>query len=176
MCIMYLGHTHNFNKAPAEVTDAFGVGYDYSSVMHYSSTAFSRNNQLKTIVPKVSTIYNINYRYKCSRRFSVTPMIDWRKKLKKETHTFCELHEPHWLYTYMSVHVRRIHQTVAFWILLAESSRVTPERNSVREKVSVRRTFWKSGGCTNAVIALAFMILLSMIIIDSTRWYLQYNI
>ncbi|KAM0734297.1 Zinc metalloproteinase nas-8 [Formica fusca] len=45
-------HTHNFNKAPAEVTNAFGVGYDYSSVMHYSSTAFSKNNQLKTIVPK----------------------------------------------------------------------------------------------------------------------------
>lgn len=57
---MYLGHTYNFNKAPAEVTDAFGVGYDYSSVMHYSSTAFSKNDQLKTIVPKVSTIYNIS--------------------------------------------------------------------------------------------------------------------
>ena len=51
---MYLGHTHNFNKAQPEVTDAFGVGYDYDSVMHYSSTAFSKNNQLKTIVPKVS--------------------------------------------------------------------------------------------------------------------------
>ncbi|KYN01688.1 PREDICTED: zinc metalloproteinase nas-4-like [Cyphomyrmex costatus] len=46
------GHTHNFNKAPPEITYAFGVGYDYGSVMHYSSTAFSRNYQLKTIVPK----------------------------------------------------------------------------------------------------------------------------
>lgn len=70
MCIMYLGHTHNFNKAPAEVTDAFGVGYDYSSVMHYSSTAFSKNNQLKTIVPKVSTIYIMYHCYnKCPRLF-----------------------------------------------------------------------------------------------------------
>ncbi|KAL0119849.1 hypothetical protein PUN28_007937 [Cardiocondyla obscurior] len=50
------GHAHNFNKAVPEVTHAFGVGYDYGSVMHYSSTAFSRNNQLKTIVPKVSKI------------------------------------------------------------------------------------------------------------------------
>jgi len=54
MCIMYIGHAHNFNKAPPEITYALGVGYDYGSVMHYSSTAFSKNNQLKTIVPKVS--------------------------------------------------------------------------------------------------------------------------
>ncbi|XP_011867256.1 PREDICTED: zinc metalloproteinase nas-4-like isoform X1 [Vollenhovia emeryi] len=46
------GHAHNFNKAPPEITHAFGVGYDYGSVMHYSSTAFSKNYQLKTIMPK----------------------------------------------------------------------------------------------------------------------------
>lgn len=51
---MHIGHEHNFNKASPEVTHAFGVGYDYSSVMHYSSTAFSKNYQLKTIMPKVS--------------------------------------------------------------------------------------------------------------------------
>lgn len=51
---MHIGHAHNFNKAPPDITNAFGVGYDYGSVMHYSSTAFSKNYELKTIVPKVS--------------------------------------------------------------------------------------------------------------------------
>ncbi|KAL6428195.1 hypothetical protein ACFW04_008498 [Cataglyphis niger] len=62
------GHTHNFNKAPAEVTDAFGVGYDYSSVMHYSSTAFSKNNQLKTIVPKGNTREKLGQREGFSKK------------------------------------------------------------------------------------------------------------
>lgn len=53
MCIMHLGHSGNFEKASRETTDAFGVGYDYSSVMHYSSRAFSKNGQ-PTIVPRVS--------------------------------------------------------------------------------------------------------------------------
>ncbi|XP_011164234.2 zinc metalloproteinase nas-4 [Solenopsis invicta] len=46
------GREHNFNKSTKEITTTFGVGYDYGSVMHYSSTAFSINNQSKTIVPK----------------------------------------------------------------------------------------------------------------------------
>lgn len=51
---MYLGHSNNFEKASRATTDAFGVGYDYGSVMHYSSTAFSKNG-LPTIVPRVSS-------------------------------------------------------------------------------------------------------------------------
>lgn len=41
--------------------DSQGVGYDYRSVMHYSSNAFSRNGQA-TIDPKVffTLIYNLN--------------------------------------------------------------------------------------------------------------------
>nr|UZC46533.1 hatching enzyme [Exorista sorbillans]WFF64589.1 hatching enzyme [Exorista sorbillans] len=39
----------NFQKAPNTI--AFGVGYDYGSVMHYSPKAFSRNDQ-PTIVAK----------------------------------------------------------------------------------------------------------------------------
>lgn len=54
---MYVGHAYNFNKATPEITYAFGIGYDYDSVMHYSSTAFSKNYQLKTIVPKVGDLY-----------------------------------------------------------------------------------------------------------------------
>lgn len=171
MCIMYLGHTHNFNKAPAEVTDAFGVGYDYSSVMHYSSTAFSKNNQLKTIVPKVRTRSIIYHLYKCSRRFSAF-MIN--KQKKKDVHilriTWAAFDRMYMSLCMFFVRVRRIYQTVAFWILLAESSRVTPERSSVRGKVLVRRTFWRSGGCTNAANVLAFIM--SMIISDGTRRYL----
>lgn len=50
---IYLDHAGNFEKASKETTDAFGIGYDYGSVMHYSANAFSRNGQ-PTIVPKVS--------------------------------------------------------------------------------------------------------------------------
>lgn len=44
----------NFEKARAGETDAYGVQYDTGSVMHYSSTAFSKNGQ-KTIEALVST-------------------------------------------------------------------------------------------------------------------------
>ncbi|XP_066246564.1 hatching enzyme 1.2-like [Euwallacea similis] len=45
------GHENNFDKADIAKTTGFGVPYDYRSVMHYSSTAFSVNGQ-KTIIPK----------------------------------------------------------------------------------------------------------------------------
>lgn len=56
------GQEKNFEKYGAlNVTD-FGIGYDYSSIMHYSSKAFSKNGR-PTIVPVVSfrcVIANVN--------------------------------------------------------------------------------------------------------------------
>jgi len=45
------GTENNFEKASSQTTDAFGVGYDYGSVMHYSANAFSKNGQ-STLVAK----------------------------------------------------------------------------------------------------------------------------
>lgn len=47
------GLESNFEKGSSGSTTTFGVPYDYGSVMHYSSNAFSRNGQ-PTIVAKVS--------------------------------------------------------------------------------------------------------------------------
>lgn len=43
----------NFDKATSTTTNAYGVGYDYGSVMHYSAYAFSTNGRA-TIVAKVT--------------------------------------------------------------------------------------------------------------------------
>ncbi|XP_076645433.1 seminal metalloprotease 1 [Halictus rubicundus] len=45
------GKEHNFNKYDNRTVTDYGIGYDYSSVMHYSSHAFSRNGE-PTITPK----------------------------------------------------------------------------------------------------------------------------
>ncbi|XP_017074258.1 zinc metalloproteinase nas-14 [Drosophila eugracilis] len=44
------GHAHNFNKYARTHITNFGVEYDYQSVMHYSSRAFSKNGKA-TIEP-----------------------------------------------------------------------------------------------------------------------------
>ncbi|XP_011693660.1 PREDICTED: astacin isoform X1 [Wasmannia auropunctata] len=46
------GKEHNFNKYDNRTVTDYGIGYDYKSVMHYSSHAFSRNGE-PTITPKV---------------------------------------------------------------------------------------------------------------------------
>nr|XP_012227708.1 PREDICTED: astacin [Linepithema humile] len=45
------GKEHNFNKYDNRTVTDYGIGYDYKSVMHYSSHAFSRNGE-PTITPK----------------------------------------------------------------------------------------------------------------------------
>lgn len=47
------GRETNFKKYNNSAVNNFGVGYDYDSVMHYSSKAFSKNGK-KTIEPIVS--------------------------------------------------------------------------------------------------------------------------
>lgn len=54
MCIMHLGTKSNFVKLTPNLVEDLGVGYDYSSIMHYSAYAFAIDYQKKTIVPKVS--------------------------------------------------------------------------------------------------------------------------
>ncbi|XP_071563535.1 seminal metalloprotease 1-like [Temnothorax nylanderi] len=45
------GKEHNFNKYDNRTVTDYGIAYDYKSVMHYSSHAFSRNGE-PTIMPK----------------------------------------------------------------------------------------------------------------------------
>nr|XP_040234261.2 seminal metalloprotease 1-like [Anopheles coluzzii] len=71
------GKEHNFNIYDSDTVTDFSVQYDYGSVMHYSSTAFSKNGE-KTIVPKDPNatigqrvgmserdISKLNHMYKC---------------------------------------------------------------------------------------------------------------
>ncbi|KFB53863.1 AGAP010764-PA-like protein [Anopheles sinensis] len=71
------GKEHNFNIYENSIVTDFSVRYDYGSVMHYSSTAFSKNGQ-RTIVPKDPNaaigqrvgmserdISKLNHMYKC---------------------------------------------------------------------------------------------------------------
>ncbi|XP_055603801.1 seminal metalloprotease 1-like [Uranotaenia lowii] len=44
------GHERNFNKYSEQVVSSFGVEYDFDSVMHYGSKAFSKN-RWPTIIP-----------------------------------------------------------------------------------------------------------------------------
>ena len=48
---LFLGLAFAFNKYPRSTIDSLGTPYDYGSVMHYGSFAFSKNKR-PTIVAK----------------------------------------------------------------------------------------------------------------------------
>lgn len=80
------GYEINFDKAKSGSTSGFGVGYDYGSVMHYSSTAFSKNGQ-STIEAKMKSndkmgqregfsskdIEKVKKMYKCQKVTGTSP-------------------------------------------------------------------------------------------------------
>ena len=49
--LIYLGFDYAFKKYPRSTIDSLGTPYDYRSVMHYRSNAFSVNKK-PTIVAK----------------------------------------------------------------------------------------------------------------------------
>lgn len=49
---------NDFGKASDREVSAYGVPYDYQSVMHYPSKAFSKNGK-DTIVGKVGGVYDL---------------------------------------------------------------------------------------------------------------------
>lgn len=62
------GRTHNFKKYSESTVTNFDIPYDYESVMHYSTRAFSKNGR-PTIEPLVSQIcdaikiYHFNFNF-----------------------------------------------------------------------------------------------------------------
>ncbi|XP_050736686.1 zinc metalloproteinase nas-4-like [Eriocheir sinensis] len=71
----------NFRKYSSAMVGPFGVGYDYGSVMHYSSFAFS-SNDLKTIVP-LDTTAKIGQRLDLSK-FDVRKLMNMYKCEERE--------------------------------------------------------------------------------------------
>lgn len=59
------GRLHNFKKYDESLVTNFDVPYDYQSVMHYSSKAFSKNGKI-TIEPLVSNVLTTFFQVKSS--------------------------------------------------------------------------------------------------------------
>ncbi|XP_054439786.1 meprin A subunit beta [Pteronotus mesoamericanus] len=85
------GKEHNFNTYDDQVSDTLNVPYDYTSVMHYSKTAF-RNGTEPTIVTRISDFMDVigqrmdfsdydllklNRLYNCSSSFSFMDSCDF---------------------------------------------------------------------------------------------------
>lgn len=46
-------YTHNFREYNSSFASSFNISYDYLSIMHYSSKAFSKDARLETIEPLI---------------------------------------------------------------------------------------------------------------------------
>lgn len=68
------GTERNFNKYNSSVVSDFGIPYDYSSVMHYSAYAFTKDGYA-TIVPNVSFRFQILSRQMFNHFPILTPRI-----------------------------------------------------------------------------------------------------
>lgn len=89
------GYESDFKKIEKGEANLFGVGYDYGSLLHYSSTAFSKNDQ-KTITAlqpsgeakmgqrekfSASDLKRINTMYKCGGEAKKDTSLGWLDQL-----------------------------------------------------------------------------------------------
>lgn len=89
------GYDGDFKKTEKNEASYFGVGYDYSSLLHYSTTAFSKNKE-KTITALQPTqeakmgqrqmftagdVKRINAMYKCGGGVKKDESLGWLDKL-----------------------------------------------------------------------------------------------
>jgi len=106
------GMEAQFEKIPAALQNTLGETYDYRSILHYDSTAFSRNGQntIESVVPGFTQVIGtatdlseidvrkINKLYNCKRPHSipspkVKPVVEENKN-KPETTSPCRDHFP----------------------------------------------------------------------------------
>ncbi|XP_034945871.1 zinc metalloproteinase nas-13 isoform X2 [Chelonus insularis] len=85
------GKEHNFRKYTSDIVTDYDVGYDYKSIMHYSSKAFSKNGNITIAPMKENTIIGqrkkmskkdllklqIMYKDECERRSELTEDFDF---------------------------------------------------------------------------------------------------
>jgi len=64
---IFKGKELNFDKQTNEEVDTLGIMYDYGSIMHYSTRAFSRNGN-PTIIPSRLTVATLGQRNDFSDR------------------------------------------------------------------------------------------------------------